>query len=80
MGRQAAGVTDLAAKLGERADSVLILAQQLLNEETGRRAARDDAVAPGHAPRGAADHGGVRQPGRRDPPPRSLGPSPRYRG
>jgi len=34
IGHQAAGVTDLAAKLGERADSVLILAQELLNEET----------------------------------------------
>jgi len=37
MGRQAAGVTDLAAKLGERADSVLILAQELMNEETSQQ-------------------------------------------
>ncbi|MEZ0333684.1 MAG: MlaD family protein [Gemmatimonadales bacterium] len=34
VGRMAAGVTDLAAKLGDRADSVLILAQELMNEET----------------------------------------------
>lgn len=34
VGTQAAGFTDLAGKLGERADSVLLLAQNLLNEET----------------------------------------------
>jgi phospholipid/cholesterol/gamma-HCH transport system substrate-binding protein len=34
VGSQAAGLTDLAGKLGERADSVLLLAQNLLNEET----------------------------------------------
>jgi phospholipid/cholesterol/gamma-HCH transport system substrate-binding protein len=34
VGSQAAGFTDLAGKLGERADSVLVLAQNLLNEET----------------------------------------------
>jgi phospholipid/cholesterol/gamma-HCH transport system substrate-binding protein len=33
-GSQATGFTDLAGKLGERADSVLLLAQNLLNEET----------------------------------------------
>ncbi len=34
VGSQAAGFTDLAGKLGERADSVLVLAQNLMNEET----------------------------------------------
>jgi phospholipid/cholesterol/gamma-HCH transport system substrate-binding protein len=34
VGRQAAGFNDLATKLGDRADSVLILAQELMNEET----------------------------------------------
>jgi phospholipid/cholesterol/gamma-HCH transport system substrate-binding protein len=34
VGTQGAGLNDLAGKLGERADSVLLLAQGLLNEET----------------------------------------------
>jgi len=34
VGTQASGLTDLAGKLGERADTVLLLAQKLLNEET----------------------------------------------